>query len=111
VPTLFGEDYARGGLMLAVLVWSNLFTSLEMARSGFLTAMNWTRLYFLAVSLGCVLNVVLNYFLIPRYGGMGAVVASVVAYWFAAHGSCFFFKPLRRTGFMLTKAMVYPKVW
>jgi O-antigen/teichoic acid export membrane protein len=111
VPALFGEAYARGGLMLAVLVWSNLFTSLEMARSGFLTAMNWTRLYFLAVSLGCVLNVVLNYFLIPRYGGMGAVIASLVAYWFAAHGSCFFFKPLRRTGFMLTRAMVYPKAW
>jgi len=111
VPTLFGEAYARAGLMLAVLVWSNLFTSLEMARSGFLTAMNWTRLYFLAVSLGCILNVALNYVLIPRYGGMGAVVASVVAYWFAAHGSCFFFKPLRRTGFMLTRALVYPKVW
>jgi O-antigen/teichoic acid export membrane protein len=111
VPVLFGEAYARGGPMLAVLVWANIFMGLEMARSGFLTAMNWTRIYLLAVSLGCVLNVALNWLLIPRYGGMGAVVASLAAYWFAAHGSCFIFKPLRRTGGMLTRALVWPKVW
>jgi O-antigen/teichoic acid export membrane protein len=97
--------------MLAVLIWSNIFTGLEMARSAFLTTMNWTRLYLLTVFLGCALNVALNLYLIPRYGGMGAVVASLIAYWFAAHGSCFLFKPLRRTGAMLTRALLYPKVW
>jgi len=111
VPFLFGEPYARGGLMLAVLIWTNVFSSLEIARSSFLTAMNWTRIYLVTVSLGCLLNVVLNYFLIPLYGGMGAVIASLFAYWFAAHGSCFLLKPLRRTGAMLTRAMMYPKIW
>jgi len=111
VPALFGEAYARGGLMLAVLIWSNVFASLEIARSSFLTAMNWTRIYLLTVSLGCLLNIVLNYFLIPFYGGMGAVVASLFAYWFAAHGSCFLLPPLRRTGAMLSRAMLYPKIW
>jgi len=111
VPLLFGEDYSRAGLMLAVLIWSNIFTSLEMARSSFLTVMNWTRLYLLTVSLGCLLNIALNAWLIPRYGGMGAVVASLAAYWFAAHGSCFLFKPLRPTGMMLTRAIIYPKIW
>lgn len=111
VPALFGEAYGRGGPMLAVLVWANIFISLEMARSAFLTAMNWTRIYLLTVSLGCVLNIVLNFYLIPLYGGMGAVVASLLAYWFAAHGSCFLFKPLFRTGAMLSKALVYPKFW
>jgi O-antigen/teichoic acid export membrane protein len=111
VPLLFGEAYARGGLMLAVLIWTNIFMSLEMARTSFLNAMNWTRIHLVTVSLGCVLNIVLNYFLIPIYGGMGAVIASLIGYWFAAHGSCFLFKPLFRTGFMLTKALVYPKIW
>jgi len=111
VGTLFGEAYARAGPMLAILIWTNIFTSMEMARSAFLTVMNWTRIYFLTVLLGCLLNVVLNYFLIPKYGGMGAVLASIISYWFAAHGTCFLFKPLRRTGYMLTKALVYPKVW
>jgi len=111
VGALFGKAYTRGGPMLAVLIWANVFISLEMARSSFLTAMNWTRIYFLTVLSGCILNIVLNFILIPRYGGMGAVIASIISYWFAAHGSCFFFKPLFRTGFMLTKALVYPKIW
>jgi O-antigen/teichoic acid export membrane protein len=73
--------------------------------------MNWTRLHFVTVLLGAVLNIALNYLLIPQFGGNGAVVASLIAYWFAAHGSCFLFKPLFKTGTMLTKAMIFPKVW
>lgn len=111
VPLLFGTAYARGGPMLAVLVCANLFTGLEVARSAFLTAMNWTRLYLWTVALGCLLNIALNLLLIPKYGGMGAAVASLIAYWFAAHGACFLFRPLGKTGRMLTRAIFCPKVW
>jgi len=111
VDTLFGEAYTRAGTMLAVLIWANVFSNLEIARSAFFSSMNWTRIHFVTVLLGCFLNIILNFLLIPHYGGMGAVFASLVAYWFAAHGSCFLFKPLFRTGFMLTKAMLYPKIW
>jgi O-antigen/teichoic acid export membrane protein len=111
VIATFGAAYTQAGLVLAVLVWGNLFTSLELARNSFLTAMNWTRINLLTLSLGAMLNIVLNYFLIPRYGGMGAAISSCISYWFAAHGTCFMYKPLYKTGYMLTKAMLYPKVW
>jgi O-antigen/teichoic acid export membrane protein len=111
VDTLFGEAYTRAGPMLALLIWANVFSNLEIARSAFLSSMNWTRIHFVTLLLGCLLNIALNSLLIPRYGGMGAVVASLVAYWFAAHGTCFLFRPLFRTGIMLTKAMLYPKIW
>ena len=111
VSTLFGEAYARAGMMLAILIWANVFASLEIARSAFLSSMNWTRLLFVTVLLGGVINVLLNYLLIPDLGGYGAVIATLVAYWFAAHGSCFLFKPLFQTGNMLTRAMLYPKIW
>jgi O-antigen/teichoic acid export membrane protein len=111
VKGLFGAPYAAAGPLLAVLIWTGLFTNLEAARGLFLVSMNWTRVYFLTLLSGCVLNIVLNYFLIPIYGAMGAVIASCISYWFALHGVCFFFKPLRKTGWMLAKAMVYPRVW
>ncbi len=111
IKTLYGGAYSKAGPMLAVLIWSILFTNLGVARSTFLTTMNWTKVHFLTVGLGCVINVILNYFLIPLYGGLGAVIASCVAYWFAAHGACFMYRPLYKTGFMLTKAMFYPKIW
>jgi O-antigen/teichoic acid export membrane protein len=111
VPLMFGAVYSKAGPMFVGLIWAGLFYNIMVARSYYLVAMNWTRLHFITDFLGCVLNVALNLFLIPRYGGMGAVVASIISYWFVAHGSCFVFKPLFKTGNMLTKAMLYPKIW
>lgn len=111
IELLFGLPYSKAGPILAVLIWSLMFTNLGVARSTFLTTMNWTKVHLFTVSLGCVINVCLNFLLIPRYGGMGAAIASCVAYWFAAHGACFFYKPLFKTGYMLTKAIVYPRIW
>lgn len=111
VGTLFGEAYLRAGMMLILLTWANVFSSLDIARNSFLTSMNWTRLYFVTVLLGATLNIALNYLLIPRFGGNGAAFASLLAYWFASHGSCFLFRPLYKTGMMMTKALVFPKIW
>ena len=111
VPFLFGEVYAEAGPMLVGLAWAGIFFNLAVARSQYLTALNWTRLNFITDLLGCLMNVVLNIILIPRYGGMGAVVASVISYWVVAHGSCVLFRPLHKNGIMLTKAIFYPKVW
>jgi O-antigen/teichoic acid export membrane protein len=97
--------------MLAVLIWAGMFVNLGVARSSFLTSMNWTKVHFMTVFLGSIINVALNLLLIPRYGGMGAVIASCIAYWFAAHGACFVYRPLNKTGYMLTKAMIYPRIW
>ena len=111
VATLFGEAYARAGLMVALLIWAHLFTSLEIAKSAFLAAMNWYKIYFISAFSGCIVNIALCYLLIPRYGGMGAVFASIAAYWFAALGSCFLFRSTFKTGYMMAKAMIYPKIW
>lgn len=111
VPLLFGTAYANAGPMLTGLIWAGLFMNLTIARSSYLTVMNWTHLHLVTDLLGCALNITLNLILIPRFGGMGAVIASLVAYWAVAHGACFLFKPLFKTGSMLTKAMLYPKFW
>ena len=111
VPLLFGAAFTRAGAMLVGLVWAGMFINLMIARSCYMVAMNWTRLHFITDFLGCVVNVSINLYLIPRYGGMGAVIASCIAYWFVAHGSCFLFRPLLRTGGMLTRAMLYPRFW
>lgn len=111
IPTVFGAAYARSGTLLAGLVWVGIFVNLGLARSCYLTAMNWTRLHFVTDLLGCIASVALNLLLIPHWGGMGAVIAAGIAYWLAVHGSCFLFGTLHRTGRMLTRAMLYPKIW
>ena len=108
---LFSAAYADAGSLVRVLVWSLVFTSLSTARNIFIITKNWTRVNLVATTMGCMLNIFLNLFMIPAYGAMGAVIATLASYWFAVHGSCFFFKTLRPTGWMMTKSMLYPKVW
>lgn len=111
IHVLFSSAYAEAGPLLAILVWTGVFTSLGAARNVLIVAKNWTRINLLSIALGCALNILLNYGLIPKYGAMGAVIATFISYWFAVHGACFFLQPLRKTGWMMTKAMIYPKVW
>jgi O-antigen/teichoic acid export membrane protein len=111
IQVLFSSSYADAGPLAAVMVWAMVFSSLGAARNLLVIVKNWTRVNLLSVFLGGLLNIILNLFLIPVYGSMGAVIATLISYWFAVHGSCFFFKSLRPTGWMMTKAMFYPKVW
>ncbi|WP_027713887.1 flippase [Desulfuromonas sp. TF] len=108
---LFSYAYAEAGSLAAVLVWGLVFTSLGAARNILILAKNWTRVNLISIASGGVLNILMNLVLIPLYGAMGAAVSTLVSYWFAVHGSCFFFRPLRSTGRMMTRAMIYPKAW
>jgi O-antigen/teichoic acid export membrane protein len=111
IPLVFGPIYSKAVPMLIVLVWGGVFLNLIHARSYFLTVMNWPRLHLIIDVLGCLANISLNLYLIPIYGGMGAAVASIITYFITAYIVCFAFKPLRETGVMMTKAMLYPKFW
>jgi O-antigen/teichoic acid export membrane protein len=111
IQLLFTSTYASAGPLLAILIWTGLFTSLGAARNVLVVAKNWTRVDLLSIGMGCALNIILNYVLIPKYGAMGAVFATLVSYWFAIHGTCFVFKPLRATGWMMTKAIFFPRIW
>jgi O-antigen/teichoic acid export membrane protein len=111
IDVLFTSAYAEAAPLLVILVWTGLFTSLGAARNVFVVAKNRTRVNLISIALGCAANISLNLVLIPRYGAMGAVIATFISYWFAVHGTCFLFKPLRKTGWMITRAMFYPKFW
>jgi O-antigen/teichoic acid export membrane protein len=111
VRLLFSDSFTDAGPLLALLIWTGVFTSLGAARNVFVLSKNWTRINLLSVGLGCALNILLNYLLIPEYKAMGAVAATFFSYWFAVHGTCFLFKPLRQTGWMITRAMIFPRAW
>jgi O-antigen/teichoic acid export membrane protein len=72
--------------------------------------LNENKLKFLFISsgLGALVNVALNLILIPQYGGMGAAVATVVSYAFEGLFACFLYRPVRRNGWMMLKALAMP---
>ena len=80
VTTLFGADYAEAGDILRVHIWAFVFVSLGVARSRWLMAENMIRFSMTATILGTIVNVGLNYWLIPQYAGLGSAWATLVSY-------------------------------
>ena len=108
---LYGPEYESSADVLNLLIWSTLFIHIGVARSAPIVLMNMTRFHFLAMAGGCLLNILMNLLLIPTYGITGAAIASIVSYGFSGFFSTFCYRPLFKTGLMLTRAMVFPRPW
>jgi PST family polysaccharide transporter len=84
VVALFGSAYAESGPVLAIHIWASVFVFLGVASSQWFVAENRQILSFQRTLLGALINVILNFILIPYFGPLGAAVATVVAYAIAA---------------------------
>ena len=79
VKTLFGSAYAEAGEILRIHIWAFVFVSLGVARGRWLIAGDMVRFEMLAAVLGALLNIGLNFFLIPRYGALGVAWAVTIS--------------------------------
>ena len=79
VTLLFGESYAESGSVLAIHIWAAVFVFLGVASDKWFLAENRQILSFQRTLLGAAMNVPLNLFLIPRFGVIGAALATVAS--------------------------------
>ena len=84
VTLLFGENFSASGTVLAIHIWAAVFVFLGVASSKWFLAENRQMLSFQRTALGAVVNVILNFLLIPDFGPIGAAIATVVSYATAA---------------------------
>jgi O-antigen/teichoic acid export membrane protein len=111
VQLLFGAAYRSSAPLLAVLIWAGLFANISVARNSYLIAINSPQALFWFSICGAVSNIVLNLALIPLLGGMGAVLATLFSYWFAAHGACYLVPAFRPVGAVITRSLLWPRFW
>ena len=83
IRILYKANYAGAGPILAIHIWAVPFVFLGVAQSSWDIAENLTSLAMRRTLIGAVINVVLNFVLIPHYSGFGAAIATVVAYAFS----------------------------
>jgi PST family polysaccharide transporter len=108
VVLVFGEPYARAGTMLAILTWAGVFFFLREAVGRWFITENLLVFAFVSNGIGAVVNLALNFVLIPRYGGIGAAVATVISYAAAGYLACFIHPRTREAAWMMSKALVVP---
>jgi len=79
IQTLFGSEYVLAGGVLAVHIWAGIFVFLGVARSKWIINENYQFYGMIFTVTGALSNVVLNLWLIPISGIMGAVWATVIS--------------------------------
>ena len=78
VVFLYGNEYEEAGEVLIVHIWSAIFVFISAGFGRYLMAENLAIINMNRVVIGAFINVVLNYFLIPQYGVIGAAYATLI---------------------------------
>lgn len=76
---LFGGGYSESASVLVIHVWTGVFVFSGVASSRWFVMEGLQRYSFYRTLFGGVINVLLNWLLIPRYGPVGAAWASVIS--------------------------------
>ncbi|MBD2148126.1 flippase [Sphaerospermopsis sp. FACHB-1194] len=79
ITLLFGNGYAAAGSILGIHIWAAVFVFIGVASNSWFIAEGLTQLAFRRTLMGAVVNVILNWLLIPAYAGVGAAVATVIS--------------------------------
>ncbi len=80
IKIVFGSSFMPASSVLTIYIWAGVGTFLGVASSQYLISENLTKLSFYRTLIGMIINVLLNIFLIPRYGINGAAFATLVSY-------------------------------
>lgn len=98
IEMLYGSTYAEAVPILCALVWATVFVFVGGARQQYLICEGFMKFSFAATLAAALLNIALNFLLIPRYQGFGAAIATLISYGLSAVLSSFLYPPTRLMG-------------
>lgn len=87
VRFLYGEAYSQSASVLMIHIWAGVFVGLGESSCRWYLSENLQYLYFWRTFSGGILNILLNIFLIPYLGIIGAAIATLIS----QSITCFFF--------------------
>lgn len=77
IKILYGDSYSAASNVLSIHIWTSIFVFSGVASSQWFVAENLQKLSFYRTLVGAISNIVINLFLIPRYGIYGAAWATL----------------------------------
>jgi PST family polysaccharide transporter len=105
VVMIFGQNYVASGGVLAIHIWAALFVFFGWSKGIWIVAEGLTMFSLVATTSGAVMNILLNFLLLPIYRETGAAIATVISYAFVDYFLCMIYPPTQRIGWVMTKAL------
>jgi PST family polysaccharide transporter len=111
VEWLFGARFAASVPILQIHIWAGVFVFMRALLSRWLLAEDLLRFSLVTHLSGAAMNVALNLLLIPRYGAIGAAVATVISYACAGWLALYLSPRTRPMAHMMARALLLPLRW
>lgn len=108
IGILYGESYIAAGPVLSIHIWASIFIFMRAVLSKWILAEDLLKFSLISQLSGAVVNIVLNFILIPVYAEIGAAVTTLVSYAFASYFCLFFFKDTEKISAVMTRSLFFP---
>lgn len=108
---LYGNAYARAVAPLRVVAWNAAFSYLAVARNAWIVCEGRQNTLKYVYASAAAANIALNVILIPRWGAVGAAIASLMAQIAITIVVPFFMKTLRGNAVMMLQAIMLRGMW
>lgn len=108
INLLYGEAYMQAGSVLMIHIWAGIFVFLGVASSKWFIAENLQKYSFYRALAGAIINIILNFILIPKFSIYGAAFATLISQAIASYIFNAFSKKLFNTFLLQTNAILLP---
>ncbi len=105
VKLLYGKHYIASIPILRILVWYIVFSYMGTVRNVWILAEQKQKYLWMVNLLGALFNVVLNAFMIPFLGAVGAALATLLTQFFTNFVLGYIIKPIRENNVLLIKGL------
>jgi PST family polysaccharide transporter len=105
VHLLFGDPYMASASVLSLHIWTGVFVGLGVASQSWFLAEGLQKYSFYRTLVGLIVNILLNYFLIPRLGVNGAAVATLASQIVAAYAMDVLTRKTRAMFFLKSRSL------
>ena len=107
IQVLYGAIFQEAAIVLKIYIWTFVFVSLGVASSHWLVAENLEKYALLRSLLGAIINITLNWYMIPIYGITGAAYATLITQLFVSYLFFGLSKHTRNSFMLSTRALSF----
>ena len=107
IQVLYGAIFQEAAVVLKIYIWTFVFVSLGVASSHWLVAENLEKYALLRSLLGAIINITLNWYMIPIYGITGAAYATLITQLFVSYLFFGLSKHTRNSFMLSTRALSF----
>lgn len=105
---VLGEDYLTSVPVMKIHAWSIIFISLRCLVNKWFILEGMYKKLFILEFVGGLMNIILNFYLIPKLGIVGAAITSLISYSLISYFGLLFFKDSRKVFYIFSVSIFNP---